>query len=160
MRWLPGGVPLRKERTESIVAALDRHWAEHDYGVWTVRERRSGSVVGQCGLRSVPEIGVVEILYAFGPDHWGQGYATEAALATVRFADAQTALRRVVAFTKPGNSASEVVLGKCAFSPVGPVRVFGLEALAWVRASASRRVLHAGIRAHGSAKRPSQSAAC
>ena len=90
MRWLPGGIPLPAERSEAIVAALERHWDDLGYGVWTVTRTRDGRVMGQCGLRHVADLGTVELLYALGPDHWGQGYATEAARAAVEWARRHT----------------------------------------------------------------------
>lgn len=131
MRWLPGGAPLPKERTEAILAALDRHWDDHGYGVWAVTRQADGAILGQCGLRHVPELGEVELFYALGPDHWGQGYATEAARAAVDWASSHTSLVRIVAFSKAGNAASEAVLRKCSFRSAGPVQVFGLKPIAW-----------------------------
>jgi RimJ/RimL family protein N-acetyltransferase len=133
MRWLPGGEPLPKERTEAILAALERHWEDHGYGVWVVVGRADGAVMGQCGFRHVAELQVTELLYALGPDCWGHGYGTEAARAAVDWATSHTALERIAAFSKAGNRASEAVLDKCGFRSVGPVQVFGLRAIAWTR---------------------------
>ncbi|CAN5674639.1 GNAT family N-acetyltransferase [soil metagenome] len=131
MRWLPGGTPLSKERSEAILAALDRHWDDHGYGVWAVTGRADGAVVGQCGFRHIVELGETELFYALGPGHWGKGYATEAARAAIDWARFNTALQRIIAFTKAGHVTSEAVLRKCTFRSAGPVRVFGLRAVAW-----------------------------
>ena len=45
-------------------------------------------------------------------EHWGKGYATEAALAAVDFAFGRLGLDELVSFTVPGNSASRRVMEK------------------------------------------------
>jgi [ribosomal protein S5]-alanine N-acetyltransferase len=50
---------------------------------------RRGKQIGFAGLKYLEELGEVDVAYRLMPTHWGQGLATEAALASVRhgFAD-------------------------------------------------------------------------
>lgn len=50
-----------------------------------------------------PEVG---LFWAIFPDHWGHGYATEAAAAMVAYAFTQLRLRRIVATTEHDNARS------------------------------------------------------
>lgn len=93
---------------------------------WThafrIKERRSGAVIGTCGYKGPPDSqGIVELAYGVNPDFQGHGYATEAAKTLVDFAFDNDGVRIVRAHTLPGNRASEQVLTKCGFVPVGEV---------------------------------------
>jgi len=83
------------------------------------RERRS--VIGAAGFKGAPDAdGCVEIAYGIVPSHEGQGYATEAAAALVRYAFEHGA-RQVRAHTLPQPNASTHVLLKNGFRNVGSV---------------------------------------
>jgi RimJ/RimL family protein N-acetyltransferase len=85
-------------------------------------ERRSGRIIGQCGFKGPPTAkGIVEIAYGVDAEHQGQGYATEAAAALVKFAFESRRVRVVCAHTLPEPNASTRVLSKCGFTKVGEV---------------------------------------
>jgi RimJ/RimL family protein N-acetyltransferase len=92
---------IRREITDRY-----RTWG---FGKWAVVERASDEVLGYCGLarfndRVLP--GEVEIGYRLARPHWGKGYATEAARATVAHAFGALDLPRVIAVIDPENVAS------------------------------------------------------
>lgn len=60
--------------------------------------------------------------YCFNQDHWGKGYATEAALALVEYGFNHLKLNRIFATTAPGNKASQNVLQKVAMKHEGSMR--------------------------------------
>ncbi len=68
-------------------------------------------LIGTCGLRK-PTIDAqeAELGYELHPDSWGQGYATEAARALLRFGFDALHLRRVRAYCIAENAASVRVL--------------------------------------------------
>lgn len=86
-------------------------------GLWLVRERDSGQMLGQGGLQSslVGGANEVEAAWAIVPDHWGQGLATELARAAVQVAFGELALPEIVAFALPENHASRRVMHKTGF---------------------------------------------
>jgi ribosomal-protein-alanine N-acetyltransferase len=57
--------------------------------------------------------------------HWGNGYATEAARATIAFGFDELQLERIVAVTLPDNRASRRVLEKCGLTFAGQAFVYG-----------------------------------
>ena len=75
------------------------------------------ALAGTLLLKSIPASGAelplqpsgdTEIGWHFHPDHWGKGYATEAAAAVLSYAFS-SGLPRVVAVTNPANAASQSV---------------------------------------------------
>lgn len=126
---LPRG---RAAAAELIGAELDRDWPQPDlldilprqaapgagaaYGVWTVVERATRTVVGDAGFHGPPdERGVVEIGYSVVPSRRRRGYAGEAVASLVAWARTQPGVTSVVAGTVPGNEASERVLERLGF---------------------------------------------
>jgi len=89
---------------------------------FTISERLSGRVVGQCGFKGPPAPGrIVEIAYGIAPEYRGCGYATEAAQALVAFAFRTGQVEIVRAHTQPNQNASVRVLTKCGFKHLGEV---------------------------------------
>ena len=54
----------------------------------------------------------VEIGWRLGAEHWGHGYATEAARAVLRFGFEQVKMPEIVSFTVPHNQRSRRVMEK------------------------------------------------
>jgi RimJ/RimL family protein N-acetyltransferase len=83
-------------------------------------ERASGRFVGNGGLaqfeRGIKELeGFPEAGWAFTPDAWGKGYATEAMTAILKWADGQ-GLGEIRCIIDTGNTASHNVAGKLGFT--------------------------------------------
>jgi RimJ/RimL family protein N-acetyltransferase len=72
------------------------------------------TVVGLAGVswenENAPELG-----YCFGVEHWGKGYATEAARAVIDYAFEEFAIDQLLAGARVLNPASRHVLEKCGF---------------------------------------------
>jgi RimJ/RimL family protein N-acetyltransferase len=120
-----------------IGAALDDAWPQPDvvdlfpavaqlppesvsFGVWTVIEVATNSVVGDIGFVVPPDAdGVVEMGYSIVPSRRRRGYAGEAAAALVGWAFEQQGVTAVVAGTDADNAASERVLEKAGFARTG-----------------------------------------
>jgi RimJ/RimL family protein N-acetyltransferase len=101
-------------------ARLERHiahWERHGFGSWAWRDSATGAFVANAGPQNVTVGGreEVEVGWAVVPEHWGEGIATEAALASVAVAVEQLGLPDVVAFTTPDNLASRRVMEKAGF---------------------------------------------
>jgi RimJ/RimL family protein N-acetyltransferase len=59
----------------------------------------------------------VEIGWRLGRQFWGQGYASEAAHATLEFALQDRGIDRVISIARMGNDASENVMRKLGMVP-------------------------------------------
>ena len=81
-----------------------------------VVEREQRAIIGTAGLKGPPDAdGMVEIAYGTVPSCEGRGYATEAAMALVRFARESGDVTLIRAHTLPEANASTRVLTKCGF---------------------------------------------
>jgi [ribosomal protein S5]-alanine N-acetyltransferase len=70
-----------------------------------------GTLIGSCGIRRKNENEwEAEIGYELAPEHWGQGYATEAAKEIIRFGFQELHLHRISATCVAGNTSSARVL--------------------------------------------------
>jgi RimJ/RimL family protein N-acetyltransferase len=78
-----------------------------------------GDLLGVTSLDITPEHGHAELAYALAIEHWGKGYATEAAREVVDFGFETLGLERVHAAYYTRNAASGRVLEKLGFRPEG-----------------------------------------
>ena len=85
----------------------------YDHGRWAVHLRSNLEFMGWCGLKYLSETNEVDLGYRFMKKFWGNGYATEAALACIEYGFTRLNLRQIVGRALPGNLASIKVLEKC-----------------------------------------------
>ena len=114
--WPAAAPPTERDVTDGLKAKVD-HWERHGFGMWLVRDRETGEMVGRGGLQYTYTAGLndVEAGWAIVPERWGQGLATELAHACVEAAFDQLDLLEIVAFTLPDNVASRRVMEKAGF---------------------------------------------
>ena len=129
----------RKVRTDDdarayIAAGPAAMVAQHGFGLWGVARTDDPELIGMCGLIRRANLDDVDIGFAFLPAFRGQGYAAEAAAASVEVARARFGLRRLVGIVSPSNVASIRLLEKLGMTyertleltPGDPVRLFGM----------------------------------
>jgi ribosomal-protein-alanine N-acetyltransferase len=110
-----GGIRSAEQST-AILRRFLAHWVAHGYGPWIITQRGVGWPIGYAGLLHTTEGAAgVELLYAFLPDAWGHGYATEAARAVVHLAFADLGLTELVASMLVTNRPSQRVVERCGF---------------------------------------------
>lgn len=110
-RYLFDGEVPGKERVVEIVESSVEGFASLGYGFFSLRRREApADIMGFAGFRPFGEAGVVEMLFAVEPSHWGRGYATEASREVLRYGFEQCGIRRVVATTDTPNQRSVRVL--------------------------------------------------
>ncbi len=114
-----GAIRKRRRREAEIAFGLEstvHHWDVHGFGLWLLRDRVTGAMVGRGGIENTLATGEIEIevAWAIVPDRWGQGLATELAHAAVDAA-ARVGLLELIALTLPHNVASRRVMDKAGF---------------------------------------------
>lgn len=121
-RWL-GATPRAMETMDQALRRI-HGWAavsepDPTYGVWCVALREGGTAVGTVLLLPLADgDGEVEVGWHLHPDHWGNGYATEAARAVIqRGLDA--GLDEVVAVVNPDNLPSQAVCRRLGMVHLG-----------------------------------------
>jgi RimJ/RimL family protein N-acetyltransferase len=110
MRWL-GGVRA-EDQVRQMLTGKFNEWLEHrGFTFWAVERREDRALLGFCGIKIADDAGTrVEGLHEVGwrlrEDVWGQGYAKEAATASLDFAFGTAGAQQVVALTVAGNGPS------------------------------------------------------
>ena len=123
---------------ESWVAWARAHWDEHGFGQWVVEVPGEASFIGVVGLAVVGYEAhftpAVEVAWRLVRAHWGRGYATEAARASLDYGFGELGLNEIVALTVPANWRSRRVMERLGMSrsaqddfdhprvPAGPLR--------------------------------------
>lgn len=71
------------EETEAWMQKQLQRYRDYGFGLWGVFNKKSGEMIGQCGItmQEYKGVQVPEIGYLFAYKHWHKGYATEAATA-------------------------------------------------------------------------------
>jgi RimJ/RimL family protein N-acetyltransferase len=115
-------MPRRLDRAESdaLAARIRDHFARHRFGLWAVEAPGVAGFLGFVGL-SVPSFHApfmpcVEIGWRLAHEHWGRGYATEAARAALAFGFGDLALDEIASFTVPANQRSRRVMERLGMS--------------------------------------------
>lgn len=111
---------LTRSQSDALVARIKTHFQKHGFGPCAVELRSTGTFAGFIGL-SIPSFHAhftpcVEIAWRLSPEVWGQGLATEGALAVLTYAREVLRLKSVVSFTVPANLRSRRVMEKIGMS--------------------------------------------
>ena len=105
---------LTRAESNAQMARIRAHFAERGFGLWAVEARDTGKFVGSIGL-SCPRFTThftpcVEVGWRVASSHWGKGYATEAAAASVAYGFETLGLAEIVSFTAVINHRSRRVM--------------------------------------------------
>jgi RimJ/RimL family protein N-acetyltransferase len=117
-----GGTPFTREETWRRILSASGLWPQLGYGYWAVERKEDGALVGQAGFADLkrdmePSIeGLPEMGWIFAPFAQGQGYASEAVAAGLRWADEALSGREVTAIISHSNAPSIRVAEKTGFS--------------------------------------------
>jgi ribosomal-protein-alanine N-acetyltransferase len=111
-RWFPKGDGYTREEAERSLNNIVDHWMKHGFGIWAMTDKEKEALLGRCGLNLIVETSEVELDFVVVRDCWGRGYATEAATAALEFGFGILKLDRIIALSKPENTASRRVIEK------------------------------------------------
>jgi RimJ/RimL family protein N-acetyltransferase len=105
--------PIDRETSDAFVDAIEAHWQTHGWGLWAVEVPGVADFIGYVGLWPadyLPSGPAVEVGWRLAREHWGNGYATEAASEALRFGFEELALGEIVSFTVAANVRSIAVM--------------------------------------------------
>ena len=113
-QYFPDGTRTLLETREEIEHFLHGHPKFPELGLWATVERSSGAFLGRCGLLpwEIDARHEVELAFLIDKARWGEGLATEAALAIKSHARNALGVQRLICLITPGNSASVRVAEK------------------------------------------------
>ena len=121
---------LTPQQSEEMVARMVAGWELRGFGLWAVERSDTGQFIGFVGL-AVPGFAIervspcVEVGWRLAKQHWGHGFAPEAATAALRFGFEHVALPNdeIVSFTTTRNLNSQRVMQKIGLR-LDPAREF------------------------------------
>ncbi|MDE2184936.1 MAG: GNAT family N-acetyltransferase [Alphaproteobacteria bacterium] len=108
MRFLHGA-PMARNDAWRLLASAIGHWALRGYGTWAVERKSDGAFIGRVGLINPEGWPGLEVGWTLGKPYWGHGYATEAAIASMRYAFLTQPVDRVISCIDPDNRPSQAV---------------------------------------------------
>ena len=113
-QYFPEGVLNLEETKEELEWFLNGHPKHPELGLWATIHKPSGKFIGRCGLLpwTIEGRHEVEIAYLLDKEFWGQGLASEGALAIRDYAFKKLGLPRLVCLIDPKNTASQKVAEK------------------------------------------------
>lgn len=108
--------PLTPTQSDALLARMSNDFDSRGFGPWALELLSTGDCIGFVGL-DVPSFSshftpCVEVAWRLLAEHWGYGYAQEAARAALHTAFVHLELPRVVSFTTVGNQRSARVMQK------------------------------------------------
>jgi RimJ/RimL family protein N-acetyltransferase len=109
MRYFPS--TMSREESDAMVDWASEVIAERGWGLWAVEVPGVAPFVGFVGLnvpRFMPD--AVEVGWRLLKEHWGNGYATEAAGEALRYGFEELGLDEIVSFTTVSNTPSRRVM--------------------------------------------------
>ena len=105
------GVHTLEEANHYILNGPRAMYEQKGFGLFLAERKLDHTPIGLCGLIKRDGLEDVDIGYAFLSDYQSQGYAYEAACATVEFAK-ESGIKRLVAITSKDNDPSSKLLEK------------------------------------------------
>jgi len=111
---------LERHESDALAERFRDQLARRGYGRWAVEIPGVASFIGFVGLNDVnfdvPFAPCVEVGWRLAREHWGKGFASEAARASIRFGFEQVGLEEIVSFTVPNNVRSQAVMARVGMS--------------------------------------------
>ncbi len=119
-----GNKPITSiEKAAGVVAHIQNQYKKFGVGRLAVEEKSTGRYMGWAGLKFIDEdmgagTNYHDLGYRFIEEFWGQGFATEAALATLDLAFSQMQLDRVCAMADVRHDVWNAILTKIGLKQI------------------------------------------
>lgn len=128
--WDDEVIPV--EKTQVILVESERLMTASGLGLWAVTPRDGRELLGVGGywhFRDPPEL---ELILAFDPRHWKQGFATESGQALIRYAFDEIGLTEVRGSTDWPNHASRRLMERLGMRFERRATIDGLDTVFYV----------------------------
>lgn len=138
MRYIGTGGARTREQARNTLDWMIETFERQGFGHLGVERKVDGALVGRTGLNvwspgdwSITRLDEadgpveIEIAYLFGREHWGQGFATEAATAVRDWALGELGFERLIALIYPDNVRSIGVARNLGMEPEGEADLGG-----------------------------------
>ncbi|MCD5994781.1 GNAT family N-acetyltransferase [Pseudomonas sp. CDFA 602] len=112
MRYFPE--PLSRLESAALIGRIRGHFAELGFGLWALERKDNGAFIGFTGLNVVSFedrfTPAVEICWRLAREHWGLGFASEAAWTVLGCGFERLKLDEIVSLTAVCNEPSQKVM--------------------------------------------------
>ena len=125
MRFLGTGITFNRGESWRSMAGFLGHWVLRGYGMWALEDKATGTFVGRAGFLNPEGWPGFELGWTLAREHWGKGYATEAARRALGFAFDDLGRDRVISLIRPANAGSIRVAERIGEARVGEVELLG-----------------------------------
>lgn len=109
------GIRTLDDAKNYIETKLIYSYRTNGFGLYLIVTKEGKNSVGMCGLVKRDGLEDIDIGFALSPEFSGNGYAYEAALATLDYAKNSLRLKSIVAITTQKNKSSIKLLEKLKF---------------------------------------------
>jgi len=124
------GTTLTREEAKTTLERMIKFWTEHGFGRWAVTSKKDDKLIGLCGFRLLDD--TPELFYVFAKSTWGEGLATEAARAILRYGFEELGFEKIVAAVRPANIASINVITKIGMMYEKEISHYGINAVRYL----------------------------
>jgi RimJ/RimL family protein N-acetyltransferase len=133
-RFLPPVPPPTLETFERAIESRHAMEREIGYAMWAVDDVRTGTFLGQCGLRPAKSMdssagSEIDLGYHFTRATWNKGLATEAAIAVLAHGLGPIGLDSVMGVVLPENAGPWRVMEKAGMRYEGLADFYGMKGL-------------------------------
>lgn len=133
LRYFPPSTPPTLEKIQRAIVRLQEHWNRYKYGRWGIIPNGENQIIGWAGLQFLPELNETEVGYLLDKSHWGKGFATEAARASIEFGFENCQLDHIIALVSPENIASRRVIEKCNLTYMETIHLWEMDLMRHMR---------------------------
>jgi RimJ/RimL family protein N-acetyltransferase len=145
MRFIGGVAPVAELDPEAVVQGWLDRWDANGVGPFVLVRQEDGAFLGRCGfvvwdtrtwrVTTVPEAGEhaqPELGWTLLREHWGRGYATEAARAARAWGEREARVEHLISLIHPDNAASQRVAERLGAQPTRTVMLeLGIPCVVW-----------------------------
>lgn len=114
---------MTEEASIAFFNRVQKHFNENGFGLYVVEDKLSQTFLGYTGFMIADFESdftpCVEIGWRFNKEYWGQGLATEAAVACLEFGFSKLNFSKVHSFTSMHNHKSEAVMQRIGMHKIG-----------------------------------------
>jgi RimJ/RimL family protein N-acetyltransferase len=133
----PSDALARPEEAEELYQRWNNQWQSCGYGYWVVRRHNSARQLGFCGVKPMDLNGmnVLNLFYRFAASAWGQGFASEAAIAVTDWVSRHVTDLPLIARVRPANAASQRVAVRASLMRAEHLDGPGYDGFDWIYAA-------------------------
>lgn len=126
-----GNKPLTHiDQAREVITFIRRQYDENGIGRWAMTDKVTGTFIGWTGLKLIKtpvndHINYYDLGYRLLRKHWGAGYATESAIASLKYGFEEMNLPEIFAMADMDNHGSQHVLEKVGLKHTGDIMYDG-----------------------------------